>query len=202
MIKICTPYYSEYLEVEKSLPALVKAGIPFDFQAAQGPYVAQSRNALVNGERSQDIWQDIGDKYSHYLFVDSDIGFTPEHITGLIRLDTLVACCPYLRHGSKTQFQVGLFSEPGLVKERFTTKDKGIQRVDWCGGGFLLIRADVFSKIPYPWFRYGLFEKDGKASIIGEDFCFAMALNNANINIWCNLDMPTYHRNRKVDYET
>jgi hypothetical protein len=202
MIKLCFPYYSEYDLPKSCLPALREAGIKFEDQACQGPYIAQSRNALVNGESSQDIKQDVGNKYSHYLFIDSDISFTPTHVKSLMAINAEVACCPYLRHGSDTIYQVGTFTEPGLVKERFDSRRKGIQVVDWCGGGFLLVKAEVFSKIPYPWFRYGLFEKDGMAEIIGEDFCFCMALNKANINIWCNFDYPVYHRPREVSYNT
>lgn len=202
MIKVCIPYYSEWEEPKAGLADLTKAGIAYEYQTAQGPYVAQARNALINGESSQLIKQDVGTKFTHYLFVDSDIGFTADHVISLLTLNERVACCPYLRHGSKTQYQVGLFAEPGLVKERFTTKEKGIKRVEWCGGGFLLVKAEVFNKLAYPWFRYGIFEKDGKAEILGEDFMFSMALAKAGITIWCNLDRPVYHRNRIAEYKT
>lgn len=201
MIKICIPYYSEWKQPKAGIQSCRDAGISIDVETAQGPYIAQSRNALINGEKSQAIKQDVGDKYTHYLFIDSDIGFSPDHVNALMGLNVDVACCPYLRHGSDTVYQVGTFSEPGLIKERFTNSRKGIQVVDWCGGGFLLVKAEVFSKIPYPWFRYGLFEKDGMAEIIGEDFAFCMALAKANINIWCNFDYPVYHRPRKVSYK-
>lgn len=202
MIKICIPYYSEWEQPKKGILETKKSGIPCIEQAAQGPYIAQARNALVNGESSQKVWQTIGKEFSHYLFVDSDVGFTPEHLKAILALNCDVACCPYLRHGSKTVYQVGTFSEPGLIKERFTNDRKGIQVVDWCGGGFLLVKASVFGRIPYPWFRYGILEKDGMAELISEDLCFSMALKAANINIWCNFDFPVYHRNRKVEYKT
>jgi hypothetical protein len=202
MIKICFPYYSEYDLPRSCLPALREAGIKFEDQACQGPYIAQSRNALINGESSQAIKQDIGNKYSHYLFIDSDIGFEAKHLKSLLKINASVACCPYLRHGSKTIYQAGTFSEPGLIKERFDSTRKGIQTVDWCGGGFLLVKADVFSKIPYPWFRYGLFEKDGMAEIISEDMCFSMALNKARIPIYCDFNNPVYHKPREVSYKT
>lgn len=199
-IKICTPYYSEYEEVKKSIVLCREAKLNFDFQAAQGPYIAQARNALVNNQQSQAVRQNVGGKYNHYAFVDSDIGFTPDHITSLIGLNVDVACCPYLIHGSKTVYQCGTFSEPGRVKDRFTTTQRGVKRVPWTGGGFLLVKANVFSKIPYPWFRYGLYEKNGMAEILGEDFCFSMALAEAGISIWCNFEKPVYHRDRLADY--
>jgi hypothetical protein len=156
---------------------------------------------LVNGERSQAINQDVGNEFSHYLFVDSDIGFTPQHLTSLLALKAPVACCPYLRHGSSTDYQVGTFSQPGQIKGRCTIANRGVHPVDWCGGGFLLVESGVFSRIPYPWFRYGILEMDGMAEIMGEDICFSMALKKANITILCNFDKPVYHRNRKADYK-
>lgn len=201
-IKVCVPYYSEYETVKSGIDSVRRAGINFDFVAAQGPYIAQARNALINSESSQAISQDIGSDYSHFLFVDSDIGFDYSHVKALIGMDRGVSCCPYLRHGSETVYQVGLFSEPGLIKERFTNERKGIQVVDWCGGGFLLVRSKIFSQLPYPWFRYGILEKDGMAELLSEDICFSMALNNAGINIWCNFDYPVFHKPRKADYKT
>ena len=91
MIKICVPFYSEWDEVKKSLPSIVSSGIHFEVSAAQGPYIAQSRNALINKESSQSIIQDIGDKYSHYLFIDSDIGFNSHHIESILSLHTILS---------------------------------------------------------------------------------------------------------------
>ncbi len=202
MIKVCIPYYSEFETVKPGLESMRAAGIQFRDFAAQGPYIAQSRNALINGELSQAIRQEVGTEYSHYLFIDSDIGFTAGHVEALLAMTADVACCPYLRHVSKTEYHTWLFSEPGLISHRFTAATKGIQKVDGCGGGFMLVKTPVFNRIPYPWFRYGLLEKDGCAEIIGEDICFSMAVNAANINIFCNFDFPVFHKPRLVDYKT
>ncbi len=80
MIRIVIPFYSEFEAVKPGLRALRSSGIEFDVLPAQGACVHHNRNLGVNMGRSQKTHQDPIEGYSHFLFVDSDIGFTPAHV--------------------------------------------------------------------------------------------------------------------------
>ncbi len=206
MIKICTPFYSDFNENIPGLKELQAAGFPFRHSAAQSPYVAQSRNALVNCQASQAIRQNVGGEYSHFLFIDSDIGFGLRHVQALMEMDVDIACAPYQRHGRPDEYQVGTFERQGLfsclrgriprISGRYSTQAKGIEKVGWCGAGFLLVKAGVFNRIKYPWFRYGVLERAGCAEIVGEDIYFSHAAARVGYSIWCNFDVPVFHRLR------
>ncbi len=200
MIKICIPYYSEYEETQSGIRELEAAGFPFRVSYAQSALVAESRNAMVNNQRSQAIFQDVGTEYSHYLFIDSDIRFTLGDVLSSITHDQNILVLPYLRHGRPDQYVAGTLQDQGIIGARYSPKVKGLRSIDWSGAGFLLVKAHVFNRMRYPWFRFGQWEKDGRAGNVSEDIGFCMGAKAAGFKIWCDFDRPVYHLHVTQDH--
>jgi hypothetical protein len=193
-IKVCVPFYSEFETAKPGLRS-VKGDPRFEIEYAQGALISKARNALINGGKSQSIRQDPL-PFDYFLFVDSDIGFEKRHVETLLSHDLDIVCSPYKCHAHQGLYQAGMFETPGILKGKFPISQTGLRKVDYCGAGFMLVKASALSRMRYPWFRHGIIEKDGLASEIGEDFGFCMNATDSGLDVWCDFDNPVFHRLR------
>lgn len=121
---------------------------------------------------------------THILFVDSDMRFPPNALDHLLRynVDVVAANCskrkrPIGPTARKKNSVIGGQSEP-----LYPDKDvHGLEQVETVGTGFMLIRADVFMRIEWPWFDQPWIEEFQKN--IGEDVHFCMRCHEADIPI-------------------
>jgi GT2 family glycosyltransferase len=124
----------------------------------QGPgNAAVKRDACIARFLADPKWQWI-------YFSDSDHVVEPDTVLRLLAHDLPMVGGLYagpVRDGSSDGMTVYAgFNERTTTPEHLT----GLQRVDWIGGGSMLVRRDVLSKIPAPWF--------GKADDAEDlDFC-------------------------------
>jgi hypothetical protein len=75
-------------------------------------------------------------------------------------------------------------NKPGFIYSYVDATQTGVIKVDWVGGGFVLVRADTFSKIEYPWFHCAVLEDGDYASEMGEDIGFCLKCHKAGIPIY------------------
>ncbi len=198
-IRIVIPFYSEFEAVKPGLAALRSTSIVFDVQPAQGPYVHNNRNMGVNGGRSNSTFQGPLEGYTHFLFIDSDISFIPKHVDVALKHDAPVVTLPYLRHENDGLYQVGELG-PGLrIEKRYGKTERGLKHVTFTGGGFLLVKADVFSTLKFPWFHQSAITLGDESFSVGEDVILSHKLNHAGIPILCDFDNPVKHRLRSME---
>ncbi len=195
-IKIVIPFYSEFEAVKPGLRALRNWNIDFDVQPVQGAYVHENRNMGVNSGRSFATFQGPVEGYSHFLFIDSDISFTPSHLHIALRHAAPVVTLPYLRHEGDGLYQVGELGPNSLIQSRYGRHDRGVKHVTFTGGGFLLVAAEVFPMIKYPWFHHSVTTIGDESFPLGEDVIFSHKLLMAGIPILCDFDYPVKHRLR------
>lgn len=198
-LKIVVPFYSEFEAVKPGLRSLMASGILFDVQPVQGPYVHANRNLGINEGFSLSTFQKPLQGYSHALFIDSDISFTPEHVRAALSHGAPVVTLPYLRHENDSTYQVGELGPNLRIEKRYTTLEKGQRLVTFTGGGFLLVQASLFQDITYPWFHHQLVVDGDESYSVGEDVVFSAKLNQAGIPIVCDFDHPVKHRLRTPD---
>lgn len=199
-IKIVIPFYSEFEAVKPGLKMLSKdRAIGFDVQPVQGPYVHCNRNLGVNLGRSSMTFQGAPDGYSHYLFLDSDIGFTPAHLYAALRHKAPVVTLPYLRHEDDGFYQVGELGPDFTINSRYNRHEFGVRHVTFAGAGFLLIESWVFGAIPFPWFHHSMVTVGEKSYAVGEDVMFSRKLLKAGIPTLCDFDYPVPHRLRSPE---
>lgn len=118
------------------------------------------RGALVEQNRMRGVDRALKAGCTHVMFIDSDMTFPPDGIERLLAHDTPIVGCDYALRDGTARSTAGGFNTK-LMKN-------GLVPVDRIGCGFLLVQAEVFSKVERPWFKV-LWNKD---KIMSEDVYF------------------------------
>jgi hypothetical protein len=119
---------------------------------------------------------------THVLWLDTDMEF-PRELAILLAMheQPIVACNYRVRQAS------GLFTAfRGEQRIETTEQSTGLEAVDYCGFGAVLMRTDLVKDVPRPWFRHGINETGGD---IGEDVGFCRALRAAGHTIYIDHDL-------------
>lgn len=218
-LKICTTFYNEWdqdpltgvvaksatpLPIEKSLYYLRKK-MEFTWTRVRSTYIAHGRNALVNMNQCRKKWQEPAEDFTHYLYIDSDVSdFEHGQVEKLIAHDLPIVSGAYTDRKNQDCFVAGnfptVFGEPGLMEPKTTT---GLIKKDWVGAGFLLIKREVFCKMPYPWFYFGHFQmmnEQGEEIVIEEpeDISFCRAAKESGFDVWLDCDCQVRHNIAQV----
>jgi len=152
----CSIHYTQSL-LKFQQDCLMK-NILVSFSLLKSSLVTQGRNLCVNG------FLEGGDKYTHLLFIDSDIEFKTETIMKLLAADKDVIAAPYpLKHidwqkvynriNLKGNMEPDVLSKQGYTwpikmenKEQITVVN-GIAEVSHAPTGCMLIKRSVFEKM-------------------------------------------------------
>jgi hypothetical protein len=128
---------------------LDQADLPFEIkgQFLQGQsLVSRARNWLTADFLETD--------YTHCLWIDADIIFTPQEVVRLASHDEAIVggFCPFKKDGELT-----LAAE--FLLDYAPPNERGLLPVHFMGAGFLLVRRDVFEKMlatygDESWFSY------------------------------------------------
>jgi hypothetical protein len=157
--------------------------------------LARSKNdGIQTFSGSRKVTQKIND-CDKVILIDHDHGFTLDTLERLATApyDVIGAAYPY-RYYYDDCYVAGDFHDNGILKSRLLKTAKGIQKVDWIGGGFVCVNAGVFEQIEYPWFRYSVAYHDGdEATELGSDISFCLQLKKAGIPVYCDCDTIVTH---------
>ena len=152
----CSIHYTQSL-LKFQQECLMK-NILVSFSLLKSSLVTQGRNLCVNGMLEE------GDRYTHLLFIDSDIEFKAETIFKLIAADKDVIAAPYPlkaidwqkvhnRINERGNLEPDLLSKQGYTwpiklenKEQITVEG-GIAEVSHAPTGCMLIKRSVFDKM-------------------------------------------------------
>jgi len=152
----CSIHYTQSL-LQFQQQCLIR-NILVSFSLLKSSLVTQGRNLCVSGMLEE------GDKYTHLLFIDSDIDFKFETIMKMVNADKDVIACPYpLKHidwqkvhnriNQKGNLDPKLLSKQGYtwpIKLEDRTEIKvtdGIAEVSHAPTGCMLIKKSVFDKM-------------------------------------------------------
>lgn len=124
------------------------------------------------------------------LLVDSDCVPQPRTVELLKTLNLPFVSAP---HPSIINDETGILvmdkTKDGYVQHR--PFDSGLQKCDAVGCAGMMIRKDVFSKIPKPYFKF-VYNSEGQL-IQGEDFYFCDKLKVAGIEVYAYCDLTQTH---------
>ncbi len=124
---------------------------------------------------------------THLLWLDTDLRFPKDTLLRMLARDVDVVAAGYTERSAP--FRSTVFSNPRNYDERYyvTPNDTGLRQVHACGFGCVLIRAEVFRRIPEPWFLVGYVPHSG--SHVGEDIYFWKQCAAAQIPVWLDQDL-------------
>ena len=197
-IRVCVPYPNQGEisdETRQSLNALKSANeLDVEVVEVQGCNVAIQRNAGVNGRKSNAVTQSDFD-FDYYLSVDADIAFTVDHLRELMSLDKDIVGAAYVQRGDDTALVAGACSDGKI--SLLPVGSTGVQRVEWVGAGFTLVKRKVFECTPYPWYRDAAipYDDNGVNSVVltCEDVGFCHNAAESGFEIYCDCDYRVKH---------
>lgn len=179
-------------------PDMMHTRTGFDLANLVGYQIGKHRDNLILTRRSGSVLSELRQLSAKelieqgadwILFIDSDMGFPKDALQRLIEHDVDVVaanCC-------KRQRPVGVTAKVmnpanGMLEPVWPDKDKhGLERVDAIGTAFMLIKADVFQRIGWPWFMQPWIEE--QQSWVGEDVFFCRRCYEAGIPIYTDHDL-------------
>lgn len=94
------------------------------------------------------------------LWIDSDQTFGPDLLARLIAHDMPIVGCNI----RKRIPDIVVSSSSNMVDGRrvpIAPRKSGLEAVDFLGFGVVLTKAEIFEKLPRPWFQSGLHGEDG-----------------------------------------
>ena len=83
------------------------------------------------------------------------------------------------------------YEKQELVVEYLDEKKEGLFECKAVGGGILLIKCDVFKKIPQPW--YGYKWNENGAVTMSNDWFFCEKARESGFDIWCDSTIKAGH---------
>lgn len=199
-IKVCIPVY-DIRTYDESLARACLATIKskeqawdMDIAIQQGTIIEECRNALIIADKSaQAIHQVLDKRYSHWLFIDHDVGFTASDIDKLLAHDKDVISGAYRPKQNPDNFVGGMADEFGRVTEYVTSSATGLMSVDWVGGGFLLVKREALERSCFPWFWKTVHYVANRAICVGEDVYACLNFKKALLDVWLDCDVVLNH---------
>jgi len=195
-LKICIPFYKEYEACKKGLAEFSRMkGRPDHYIGTAKSYdPALGRNTLVS--KSQKKWQvEFEGGFSHYLFIDSDISFRARDVMRLLAQDKDIISGAYVRKDNPEYYQGGFWAEdlPGNIKNYVRSESTGTHKVDYVGGGFLLVKAEALVRMEYPWFRRVMISNEETQAEVQEDYGFCLNARDHDLDVFLDCDVVVDH---------
>lgn len=190
-VLICTPagervhtkFFESCLEMQghtltqRAIPGLVAAHI-----TAQGSILPDLRNKLAH--------KAVAENASHVLFLDTDMVFPPDSLIRLLKHDLDIVGVNYaMKRIPSMPTSESLDTTPNHTRKSTT----GLGEVAYIATGVLLVKADVFRKLPMPWFLTPYSPTHG--GYMTEDVYFCCLARETGFRIWCDHDLSkeVYH---------
>jgi hypothetical protein len=177
------------------------------------PVVYYARNMCLGGDNLRGVDQlpfNGQVDYDYIMWIDSDIVFSPQHFFKLLQHDKDIVSGLYMMSDNTHYATVETWDDEFFKKHgsfQFLTRGavkvkKGLFKVDYTGGGWMLVKKGIFESIGYPWFRpeYVEYEINGKQimDFTSEDVGFSKAAKRKGYNIWIDPSIIVGHEKMMV----
>ena len=188
----------------KAVWDLDKQGLECDFEFVRGYDCATARNRIAQ--------KAIDGGYDYVLMVDNDVTPKPDALKSLISRNVQVVSGYYLHRNDDNEPSdrtciCRLRDEDGKLyfnyplESEYTVEElnsfNSIMRIHGGGMGCILIKVDVFGKIPYTWFDWVNYA-DGNRGMLSEDLFFCERLKSAGIPMYVDPKVHCGHLFRKI----
>jgi len=136
------------------------AGSKFDVHFVNGTLIADQRHKLAR--------MALAGNADYVLFLDSDMRFPSYLLEKLIAHDKDIVACNYATR--RLPVKTVAFRDFATLECIYSHDRTGLEEVDAIGMGAMLIKTDVFRKLPQPWFNISWLPSGG--IWVGEDMYF------------------------------
>jgi GT2 family glycosyltransferase len=186
-VVICTPLRNNYNHYKFTASMLSMRKVPtVQFMNSVRYIIHEARNALV--QKALEL------EATHICFVDDDMIVPEEGLIKLLEHDVDIVCGLAFRR--LPPYDPCIFK---VVENKdiypIESINNGLIDIDGCGSAFILIKTNVFKKMPQPWYVWGdkslgiYVDKGG----LGEDISFTMRAKRMGFRVCCDTDLIVQH---------
>ena len=151
-------------------------GTTFNLNFINGTLIADQRTKLIEMSLKQGA--------THILFLDSDMRFSSNLVEKLARHDKDIIACNYATR--RLPVRTVAFKDFSTLSYIYSIDKTGLEECDAVGMGAMLIKADVFRKLAYPWFQIHYLPTSRMWA--GEDMFFCHLAKTGGYQIWIDHD--------------
>ena len=178
-VALIVPHYSPFIYTQSAFSIMKQSTFCEAMLIPTNTTVSMSviRNTLLKSALETDC--------THFLFLDGDEIFPENLVIKLIayNLPIVSAYVCVKNHQEKPNSYV-------LHKGKYINyKGNGLEEVDACGFGNILIKREVFEKMEYPWFAY----EDSKKKITTEEMYFFEKAKKLGYKIYVDFNLRCEH---------
>jgi len=155
----------------------IAPGYKFNISMVSGTLIADQRTKLAQTALSQ------GSDY--ILFLDSDMRFPADLISKLVSHNKDIVACNYATR--RKPVKTVAFSDFASLQCIYSHGQAGLEEVDAVGMGAMLIKTEVFKKLPLPWFNIS-YLPSGKI-YVGEDIYFCKLAQAHGYTVYIDHDL-------------
>lgn len=162
----------------------------------EGTLIAPQRNHLLDLA--------LRGKFTHALFIDSDMRFPPNGLEYLASLDLDIVGANYSRRVQPLHFTAYKRIDRENKNHELlhtTVDDVHKEEVEGMGCGFMMIDLSILKDIPRPWFSIPYFPEDDDFQ--AEDVTFCLKARAAGYKVWVDHSLSQVVRHcGKMEYTT
>lgn len=148
--------------------------------------VVSTKGYNTSENRNYIAVQAIKNNCTHLFFVDDDMVFEPDTLERLLDHDKDIVGAVY-----KTKYEV----QDDVIEYLDENRPTGFFECGALGTGCLLIKMEVFKKLPQPWFKYEWFE-NGMVKR-SHDWIFCEDARKNGFEVWCDKTLLVGHIGQK-----
>jgi glycosyltransferase involved in cell wall biosynthesis len=157
--------------------ASAPVGASFNVHIVNGTLIADQRAKLARMALTS------GADYALYL--DSDMRFPPYLLEKLVAHGKDIVACNYATR--RLPVKTVAFSDFATLKCIYSHDRTGLEEVDAIGMGAMLVKTEVFRKLPQPWFNVSYLPSGGM--YVGEDIYFCKLAQAHGFKVWVDHDL-------------
>lgn len=158
-----------------------------------------SKNKILKETNDNRCFKELPD-YDYFLSIDPDIEFKAEDVLKLIKCNLPIVGGAYVYRWDQNLLNAGMWNgKSGFTSSEYqlNINSKNLNKCDWLGSGFLLIKRIVLQSIGYPQFYNTImnYSYNGirHVNFIADDIAFCLKAENAGFDRYINCNIRVKH---------
>jgi len=140
---------------------------------------------LIADQRQKLVMMAIKQGADYILFLDSDMRFPSYLLERMLAHDKDIVACNYATR--RLPVKTVAFSDFAELKCIYSLDKNGLEEVDAIGMGAMLIKTEIFKKLPLPWFSISYLPSGNM--YIGEDIYFCKLAQANGMKVYVDHDL-------------
>ena len=140
---------------------------------------------LIADQRQKLVMMAIKQGADYILFLDSDMRFPSYLLERMLAHDKDIVACNYATR--RLPVKTVAFSDFAELKCIYSLGKTGLEEIDAVGMGAMLIKTEIFKKLPLPWFSISYLPSGNM--YIGEDIYFCKLAQANGMKVYVDHDL-------------